>query len=126
VFKSAVVITDGTQAGGNLFHSFSQFSIPRQIATQTFGTGRAGNLTVNAREAVDLIGVSSPPDPAIVQYVNSLFSNTGNPDNAQNSSNITVTTGLLRLLGERKSPWIIRAVAMPETLASGQSLYLLG
>jgi filamentous hemagglutinin family protein len=69
-----------------------------QIATQTFGSGRAGNLTVNARDAIDLIGVSSPSGLEIVQYASGLFSDTGNPENSQSSSNITVTTGQLRVL----------------------------
>lgn len=63
-----------------------------QIVTSTFGTGKGGNLTVKATEAVELIGTSGTTPPAI-----SILSALAGSDSSGNAGNLNIETPQLTI-----------------------------
>lgn len=79
-----------TGAGGNLIVDTPQLIVRdgAQIGAGTFSEGRAGNLTVNASESVELIGTSAGSDPS------ALFTSVA-PQSTGTGGNLNVETSRL-------------------------------
>ncbi|BAZ20586.1 filamentous hemagglutinin outer membrane protein [Kalymmatonema gypsitolerans NIES-4073] len=94
-FNSAILSSVGTGAegnGGNIEIQTGSLSLTEgsELNTKVLGQGNAGNITINAREAIALDGVGS----------NGIFSriiSAVNPEGAGKAGGIQITTGSLRL-----------------------------
>jgi filamentous hemagglutinin family protein len=94
-FNSAILSSVGIGAegnGGNIEVQTGSLSLTEgsELNTKVLGQGNAGNITINAREAIALDGVGS----------NGIFSriiSAVNPEGAGKAGGIQITTGSLRL-----------------------------
>jgi filamentous hemagglutinin family protein len=94
-FNSAILSSVGTGAegnGGNIEIQTGSLSLTEgsELNTKVLGQGNAGNITINAREAIALDGAGS----------NGIFSriiSAVNPEGAGKAGGIQITTGSLRL-----------------------------
>ena len=71
-----------------------------EISTSAFGSGRAGNVTVNAIEAISISGSSSNDDPILIGNLQSSigsFTGNGFVSNTGQGGDVSVTTNQLSL-----------------------------
>ncbi len=96
----------GVGQAGNITINTRQLTVQNggSIAVETLGLGQSGKLFVNATDSVRLIGQgpmrNDPlnPDRQIPTF-SSLSANVLNPGNAQDSGDIFINTGLLKIQG---------------------------
>ena len=87
---------EGSGAGGLIVLDVGRLSLTGggQILAATFGTGRGGDIVINAREAVTIDGVSIED----VRYPSSIFTSAASGSTG-NAGNISLTTARLTLTG---------------------------
>ena len=87
---------EGSGAGGLIVLDVGRLSLTGggQILAATFGTGRGGDIVINAREAVTIDGVSIED----VRYPSSIFTSAASGSTG-NAGNISLTTACLTLTG---------------------------
>jgi filamentous hemagglutinin family protein len=89
-FVSLATINNSVESGGDLTITAEKLFVKDgvQILTSTTGKGDGGNLIVNARDSIEILGSLSRTNPATLS--------TGSAD-AGNAGNITINTARLRI-----------------------------
>jgi filamentous hemagglutinin family protein len=83
--------TQGMGAAGNLSITTRQLTVrgEARVSAATFGAGRGGNLTVNAAESVELIGIDPPNDDTLGMLFTGLLTDA---ESTGAAGNLTINT----------------------------------
>jgi filamentous hemagglutinin family protein len=105
---TATTLTSGTGKGGDISIKGRSLSLTNgaQLSSSTFGEGNAGNVTIAADGAVNLVG-------------GDIFSNVENQA-VGNGGKITITAGELSLKDRAQLQTLVRAADTEQNLAAGR------
>lgn len=125
----AQVTPGATGAGSNITLQTQRLLIQdgAQAATFTFGAGKAGNLSVQAQESVDLVGLAPQLTAEEFPIVSLLASGTG-PQSSGNGGDLLIETRRLTIRGgaEAQASTLGNGDAGNLTVRAAESIHLSG